>query len=124
MLGVITSAIGILMITDNRPAPVNIDESATYSGYIGTEGDIRYHSIRVYDNVSSIHFILRCPGSDFDLYGSLEELPSITTYDFRGYESGGEDFYVDYPAEGIWNLMVRSYSGTGQYSLIIEFEYT
>jgi len=123
MLGVIASAIGILMITDNRPPPVNIDENATFSGYIGIEGDQRYHSIRVYENVSSIHLVLTCPGSDFDLYCSQGELPSVSYFDYSAYDIGGEDFSIENPEEGIWHLMVRSYSGTGQYTLTIDFEY-
>jgi len=124
MLGIIASAIGILMITDNRPTPVIIDENATFSGYIGIEGDSRYHSIRVFENVTSIHFVLTCPGNDFDLYCSQGEQPSTSYFDYSGYDIGGEDFIVENPEEGIWNLMVYSYSGIGQYDLFIEFQYT
>jgi len=124
MLGIIASAIGILMVTDNRPAPVNVNENATFSGFIGIEGDSRFHSIRVFENVTSIHFVLNCPESDFDLYCSQGYVPSTSYFDYSAYKIGGEDFIVEDPEEGIWHLMVHSYSGSGQYDLIIEFQYT
>ena len=111
------------MLDSQAPAPVVIDENATFSGFIDVERDYRLHSIRVYENVTSIHVVLSCPGVDFDLYGRLGDLPSTDYYDFRGIQSGGEEVYYDFPNHGIWHLMVRSYSGVGHYDLIIEFEY-
>ncbi|MHA1135066.1 MAG: hypothetical protein ACTSSE_01110 [Candidatus Thorarchaeota archaeon] len=100
-----------------------INENATFSGNYEREGDTRFHSIRVPENVTSIHFILECPGVDFDLYGSYGELPSTENYDIIGYSSTGENFYHENPEPGIWHLMIHSYSGMGHYDLIIEFEY-
>ncbi|MBN2228554.1 MAG: hypothetical protein JW779_03100 [Candidatus Thorarchaeota archaeon] len=104
--------------------PGSIDTNATFSGNIQYEGETRCHSIRVQENATRIHCILTCGGSDFDLYGRLSVTPTTFEYDFRGYESGGEDLYYDEPAEGIWHLMVRSYSGIGHYDLMIEIEYS
>ena len=125
LIGMMASATGILIMTEDSrpPTSVNIDQDATFSGYIDREGGYRYHSIRVYENVSRIHFVLKSPDNDFDLYGSYDELPSISSYDFRGYESGDENMYVEDPEAGIWQLMVHSYSGTGHYTLIIKYEY-
>ena len=126
LIGIIgTAFIALLSIEDApvRPGPVIVDENATFSGIIDIEEDSRFHTIRVTDNVTRIHFVLNCPGVDFDLYGSLGKLPSIDEYEILGYDSGGEDFYYEDPEPGIWHLMVHSYSGTGQYDLIIEFEY-
>ncbi len=124
MLVLIGTSLFALMITNDAPSPVVIDENATFSGYIEREGGQRLHTIRVTDNVTSIHFVLKCPGSDFDLYGRYDELPSLSAYDFRGYLSGGEDLYYSDPQPGIWHLMVSSFSGTGHYDLIIEFGYS
>ena len=117
-----TGIIGLILDTE-RPAPIVIDANATFSGFIENEGESRLHSIRVFENVTGIHFVLNCPGRDFDLYGRLGEIPTSSLYDFRGYQSGGEDFYYDFPEPGIWHLLVDSYSGTGHYDLIIEFDY-
>jgi len=123
LIGIVGTGIIGLMLSSDRPTPVVVDSNATFSGYIETENGYRLHSIRVYENVTGIHLVLNCPGNDFDLYGRLEEIPTTSLFDFQGYRSGGEDFYYDFPEPGIWHLMVYSYSGTGHYDLIIEFDY-
>lgn len=124
MIGlIITTITAALTFGSGRPAPVVLDENATFTGYIENEGSSRFHSIRIYENVTKIHLVLNCQGNDFDLYGRWGELPSTSVYDFKGYESGGENLNYDEPEPGIWHLMVRSYSGIGHYDLIIEFEY-
>ncbi len=104
-------------------SPFVQDANATFSGNIEREGEVRYHSIRVSENVSSIHCVLKCSGVDFDLYGRFGDLPTLDDYDFIGFTTGGEDVYYDYPEPGILQIMVHSYSGIGHYDLIIEFEY-
>lgn len=124
MIGLIVTALAAAVtFGSQRPAPIVLDENATFTGYIESEGTFRLHSIRIYENVTRIHLVLNCPGNDFDLYGRWGELPSTSEYDFRGYESGGENFNYDEPEPGIWHLLVNSYSGIGHYDLIIEFEY-
>lgn len=105
-------------------SPYTEDSNATFSGNIEREGETRFHSVRVLENVTRIHCILKCPGVDFDLYGRIGELPSRNEYDFIGYSTGGENIYYDYPESGILHLMVYSYSGIGHYNLIVEFEYS
>ncbi len=124
MMGLIVTAVAAAVtFSSQRPAPIVLDENASFTGYIENEGAFRFHSIRIYENVTGIHFVLNCPGNDFDLYGRLGELPSLSEYDFRGYQNGGEDLNYYEPEPGIWHLMVNSYSGIGHYDLIIEFEY-
>ena len=122
---IVIVGVGILgySLTVNRPAQVVIDENATFSGYIEGEQESRYHSFRVYENVSSIHFVLKCGWNDFDIYGRLGELPSRSYNHFSGINSGGEDFHYDDPEPGIWHVMIYTYAGAGHYDLIIEFEY-
>ena len=110
-------------LTVYRPAPVVINENATFAGNIEFEGETRYHSMRVFENVTGIHFILNCGWNDFDLYGRLGGLPSRSYNHFSSIASGGENYYFDDPDPGIWHLMIYSYSGTGHYDLIIEFDY-
>lgn len=117
--------LAILFLEDsNNTSPYVENSNATFSGNIKQEGDSRIHSLRIYDNVTRIHFILQCGGVDFDLYGRFGELPTSSEYDFRGYNSGGEDLFFDYPEPGIMHLMVYSYSGIGHYDLFIELEYS
>ena len=124
LIGLIVTALAAVLVFDTeQPPPIVLDENATFSGYILSEGDYRLHSIRIYENVTSMHFVLNCPGKDFDLYGRIGELPTTSDYDFLGYESGGENINIDEPEPDIWHLMVHSYSGIGHYDLIIEFEY-
>jgi len=122
---IIIVGVGIVgySFTVNTPAPVVIDENATFSGFIETEQESRYHSFRVYDNVTSIHFILKCGWNDFDIFGRLGALPSRSNDPFSGTTLGGEDFYYDDPESGIWHVMIYAYTGTGHYDLIIEFDY-
>ena len=124
MIGLIVTALAAAVtFSSQRPAPVVLNENATFNGYIESETSTRVHSLRIYENVSRIHLVLNCPGGDFDLYGRWGELPSTSVYDFRGFENGGEDFHYDDPEPGIWHLMVNPYSGFGHYDLFIEFEY-
>ena len=117
--------VGILgySLTVYKPAPVVVDPNATFSGYIESEQATRYHSIRVHENVTGIHFVLSCGWSDFDLYGRLGQLPSRNYNDFESIASGGEDYYYSDPLPGLWHLMIYSYTGIGQYNLYIDFDY-
>ena len=122
---IIIVGVGIIgySFTIERPTPVIIDPNATFSGFIETEQDSRYHSMRVYENVTRIHFILKCGWNDFDIFGQLGVLPSRGNYHFSSRSLGGEDIYYEDPEQGIWHLMIYAYSGTGHYDLIIEFDY-
>jgi len=124
MIGLIVTALAAaLTFGSSRPAQIVLDENATFTGYIENDGAFRLHSIRIYENVTGIHFVLNCPGNDFDLYGRWGELPSLSVYDFRGFVNGGENLNYDDPEPGIWHLMVSSFAGIGHYDLFIEFEY-
>ena len=123
ILGIMFTAILAYYFFESPPQQVVINEEATFSGSLDGAGDYRYHTFRTYDNMSEVHFLLRCPGKDFDLYVRLGQLPSTDHYDYRGYQSGGEDFSIDYPVAGIWYIMVHSYSGTGHYDLFIDYEF-
>jgi hypothetical protein len=110
-------------LTVYRPQQVIIDENATFSGFIEAEKESRFHSLRVYENITGIHFILKCGWNDFDLYGRTGALPSRSYSDFSSIASGGENYYYDSPEVGILHLMIYSYTGSGHYDLIIEFDY-
>jgi len=120
----ITGAIFVFLFTETG-LPVGVESSnSTFSGNIEYEGDSRFHSIQVEDNAIWMHCILNCGGSDFDLYGSFRVTPTTSSYDFQGYDVGGEDLYYENPQSGIWHLMVHSYEGIGHYDLIVVIEYS
>jgi hypothetical protein len=128
IIGIIIGIGGLLIILQNEPIVYNDDielESGSFlfKGFLEGADDTSIHSIRVLENSVSMHIVLRCGGNDFDVYGANEYTPSTEDYEFRGYEIGGEDFSYDYPTEGIWHIMVHSYSGAGQYELQVDVEY-
>ncbi|MFW9962754.1 MAG: hypothetical protein ACFFCX_04290 [Candidatus Sifarchaeia archaeon] len=109
----------VVYINDNQPEP----GSHIFTGILDGIDDYNIHSIRVLDNPVSMHVILRCGGNDFDVYFGYGYLPTVSDYDVRGYEPGSEDFTYDQLEEGIWHIMVHSFSGSGQYELRIDIEY-
>ncbi|MFW9847572.1 MAG: Ig-like domain-containing protein [Candidatus Thorarchaeota archaeon] len=79
--------------------------------------------IEVGTNCESMYSELTCGSADFDLYGRLGAEPTTSTYDWRGYTSGGEEVTYNNPRAGTWYIMVRSYSGSGPYSLTVTLTY-
>ncbi|MFW9868832.1 MAG: hypothetical protein ACFFEL_04330 [Candidatus Thorarchaeota archaeon] len=94
-----------------------------FSGTLSGEDDYLIHSVRVNGSAISMHVVLWCGGNDFDLYGAVGYSPSPIDYIWRGYAVGGEDLTYEYPDEGIWHIMVQSYSGSGPYELGIDITY-
>jgi len=76
-------------------------------------------TITVPTNTASMYSVLTCGTADFDLYGKLGSEPTLSTYDWLGYTSGGEEVTMDLPGAGTWYIMVQVYSGTGAYSLTV-----
>ena len=70
-----------------------------------------------------MHIFLDCNSSDYDVYGKRGALPTINNYDWRGYAKGSEKLVQEYPGPGTWYIMVRSFSGSGEYRLKITMEY-
>ncbi|MFX0091503.1 MAG: Ig-like domain-containing protein [Candidatus Hodarchaeota archaeon] len=89
-----------------------------YSSLSGT-GDTEMWTIEVGPNMASMRSVLNCGSNDYDLYGRLGAEPTTSVYDWRGYTTGGEDVIYDYPGQGTWYIMVRSYSGSGAYDLTV-----
>jgi hypothetical protein len=76
-------------------------------------------TIQVPANTASMYSVLTCGSADFDLYGRVGSEPTTSTYDWRGYTSGGEEVTFDLPQTGTWYIMVQVYSGSGAYSLTV-----
>jgi hypothetical protein len=88
-------------------------------------GDDAYliHSFYVNISAESMYVTLDCGFNDFDLYLAHGYTPTEFDYDWRGFNVGGEDMTINFPANGIWHVMVHSYSGAGDYSLSIDIAY-
>lgn len=70
-----------------------------------------------------MHVTLDCGFNDFDLYLAQGYTPTLYDYDWRGFDVGGEDITIDFPVNGIWHVMVNSYTGAGNYLLNIDITY-
>jgi hypothetical protein len=79
--------------------------------------------ISVGANAASMRVVLECGSSDFDTFGRFGAQPTTSTYDWRGYTSGGEDNTVSNPSQGTHYIMVDYYSGGGSYSLTATITY-
>ena len=128
IIGIIIGVGGLFIALQNDSIVFDDDvelESGSFlfRGFFESADEFNIHSIRVLENSVRMHIVLKCGGNDFDVYGAIGYAPSTNEYDFRGYEIGGEDFFYDYPAEGIWHIMIHSYSGAGQYELRVDIEY-
>jgi hypothetical protein len=105
---------------DNGGSSGNVLTSGvTATGSLAAQYDTEMWTIEVGSSITSMQAVLTCGSADFDLYGRLGAEPTTSTYDWRGYTSGGEDVTTPSPGAGTWYIMVRSYSGTGSYSLTV-----
>jgi len=105
------------------PPPDNaLTSGVPVSGNLAAVGDTEMWTIQVTAGVASMYSVLTCGSSDFDLYGRLGAEPTTSTYDWRGYTSGGEEVSFAMPGEGTWYIMVRVYSGSGNYQLTVTLQ--
>ncbi len=100
-----------------------LESGVPVSSSLSGTGDTETWTIEVDANAASMHSVLTCGSNDYDLYGRLGAEPTTSTYDWRGYTSGGEDVTYDNPGQGTWYIMVRSYSGSGSYDLTVTITY-
>ncbi|TFH04832.1 MAG: hypothetical protein E4H14_13910, partial [Candidatus Thorarchaeota archaeon] len=100
-----------------------LTNGVTSTSSLATTGATEMWTIEVGANALSMYSVLTCGSADFDLYGRRGAAPTTSTYDWRGYTSGGEEVTFNTPGAGIWYLMVRSYSGSGSYGLTVTITY-
>ncbi|MEM2142007.1 MAG: caspase family protein [Candidatus Thorarchaeota archaeon] len=93
------------------------------TGSLSGTGASQTWTIQVDANAISMRSVLECGSADFDLYGKLGSPPTTSSYDWRGYTSGGEDVTYNNPGAGTWYIMVYSYSGSGTYTLTVTVTY-
>ncbi|MFW9979178.1 MAG: S8 family serine peptidase [Candidatus Thorarchaeota archaeon] len=100
-----------------------LENGVTVTSSLAAQYATEMWTIQVDSDAESMYSVLTCGSADFDLYGRLGAAPTTSTYDWRGYTSGGEEVTFNNPGAGTWYIMVRSYSGTGAYSLTVTITY-
>jgi hypothetical protein len=83
-----------------------------------TDGSDMWY-IDVPTGTTSMQVVMECGTADFDTYGKFGAEPTTSSYDWRGYTSGGEDNTVTSPSVGRHYIMVDYYSGSGAYTLLV-----
>jgi hypothetical protein len=89
------------------------------SGSISTSGGSVMYQITVPSGTTSMVTSVSDPTTaDFDVYGKQGSQPTTSSYTWRGYTSNHPET-VTYasPAAGIWYIMVKSYTGTGSFTI-------
>jgi hypothetical protein len=117
------SASDTVTVTIDNSVPDNSLTSGVtvYSSLSGT-GQTEMWTMQVGSGISNMHSVLNCGSNDYDLYGRLGAEPTTSTYDWRGYTTGGETIDFSSPGAGTWYIMVRSYSGSGAYDLTVTLQ--
>ncbi len=100
-----------------------LENGVTATSSLSATGATEMWTMEVDSGAVSMESILTCGSADFDLYGRLGAEPTTSTYDWRGYTSGGEEVTFNNPGAGTWYFMVRSYSGSGSYQLTVTIDY-
>ena len=119
-----SSTITVTVENEVAPPPSNVLTSGTTAtGSLAAQGATYTYTMAVEANCVSMYAVLTCGSADFDLYGRFGAAPTTSTYDWRGYTSGGEEVTTSNPGAGTWYIMVRSYSGTGAYGLTVTLDY-
>lgn len=91
------------------------------NGNLAADGQSRLYKVSVGDKLS---VALEGPaGEDFDLYVKRGSVPTVDDWDSRGYTgSANEKVTIDPTQPGDYYIMVRSYRGSGDYTLKVALE--
>ena len=113
-----------ITVDNSGPGDNEITSGVPVTGTLTSVGQTEMWYIEVAANCEEMESILTCGNDDFDLYGRLGAEPTTSTYDWRGYTYGGEEVTVSNPGAGTWYIMVRDYSGSGDYELTVTLTYS
>ncbi len=115
----------VTVTVDNSASGDNeLTSGVAVTGSFSSSGQTEMWYIDVAANAEKMVSILTCGSADFDLYGRLGSEPTTSTYNWRGYTSGGEEVTHNSPGAGRWYIMVRDYSGSGNYELTVTMTYS
>jgi hypothetical protein len=93
------------------------------NGHMSQADGADMYWIDVGANALSMRVLLTQPSGDFDTYGKFGSQPTTSSYDWRGYTSGGEDNTISNPQQGRHYIMVDWYSGDDDYTLTVTITY-
>ncbi len=111
-------------VDNSGPGDNELTSGIAVTGTLTSVGQTEMWYIDIAANAEKMESILTCGSSDFDLYGRLNTEPTTSTYDWRGYTYGGEEVTHNTPGAGRWYIMVRDYSGSGNYELTVTITYS
>lgn len=102
----------------DTPEPGVLKDGESASSSLSGQGQTEMWTIDIPEGTTSMKTVLEsASGNDYDVYGKQGEQPDTTVYDWRGYETGNEEVDFANPVSGKWFIMVRSYSGSGPYTI-------
>jgi hypothetical protein len=112
--GVVDTAALLSALERRDTQPMKIGQSI--SGTLAESGASITYKLTLGDDLT---IALDGPqGVDFDIYVRKDEQPTTDDYDFRGYTSAAnEKIRIEGAAPGDYYVMVRSYRGSGSYTL-------
>lgn len=95
--------------------------SASAHGRLGHKGDEQFFAVELPGHAS---VALDGPDSaDFDLYVKRGARPTVEEFDYRAWTtSGDERIRIITETTGVYHIMVRSYRGSGEFTLDIALE--
>jgi hypothetical protein len=121
-----SSTITVTVKNTVTPPPTTVLTSGVAaSGSLTTSGATAMWTIVVNSNCVSMVTTVNDPTTaDFDSYGMMGAQPTTSSYTWRGYTSSHPEV-VTYanPVAGTWYIMVKSYSGTGAYTITCTLTY-
>jgi hypothetical protein len=123
VLGILVLAVlvnvAFLSVVTNVRAATTLTNGVTANGSLSAAGGSASYVIAVPAGQSLISAELHGPsGTDYDLYMRYNAAPTTSTYDARGYTSSSDETCsVSSPSAGDYYVMVRSYRGTGAFTI-------
>ncbi len=117
--GVIDTTALISLLDRREIQPLEIGR--TTAGSLTETGAVKSYQIHVGDAMT---IALDGPqGADFDIYVRKDELPTPEDYDYRGYTNvADEKIRIDSVTPGDYYVLVRSYRGSGDFTLQTNLE--
>jgi subtilisin family serine protease len=100
---------------------VALDMAVSSEGSLNSSGSTQLYRVHV---GSTLKVILNGPeGEDFDLYVKRGSAPTTDDFDGRGFSgTSNENVEIAGVEQGDYYIMVRSYRGAGDYSLLVDLD--
>lgn len=101
---------------------VNLTDGVALGSRSGTLGSAAYYKIEVPVDQTSLDIKTYGGTGDVDLYVRRGSLPTVSTYDYRPYQSGNtETVSITNPTAGTWYIMLHGYAAYSGVSLLADY---